>query len=396
MAKDFTEKTFQKVLRGYAPEEVDEYIAYVNEEYGKLEQRNADNARKLAMALHKLDDLHKQQEKEKAEVQRKAEQTLEKAAAQARALLAEAEKSASKTKRSAQVKAEQFLQEASAAAKILRERAKADSEKAEEEAAVLRATVAKAYGELLSFRDGLFASYNRHMEAMEDIVRDATGFAEETVETCGGPDLMDYVRSIEEKVGADKEPLEAYEEDVYEDDYAELDEARGQASDTVYYDEPEADGTAEEAPYGMSALEEDPYADLYKEQSDEQALADSFVEEAYDGRATALPRSGMEIPEDLYIDPYEEALHYAESLDFNDDTEDGADYGFDGNFTEGDLSDFRDMDTLFAQDGDELSLTDEFNIVFSGSDSRRNVEEIRRQEIVPAEAPQKLKKHKLF
>jgi len=392
MAKDFTEKTFQKVLRGYAPEEVDEYIAYVNEEYGKLEQRNADNARKLAMALHKLDDLHKQQEREKAEVQRKAEQTLEKAAAQARALVEEAETSAAKTKKSAQVKAEQFLQEASAAAKILRERARAESEKAEEEAAGLRATIAKAYGELLSFRDGLFASYNRHMESMEDIVRDATGFAEQTVEACGGPDLMDYVRSIEEKVEADKETAVSYEEEPYEDAYAEAGLTGEQEPDAM--NAALATDGSEEAYYD-EAPAADPYIEYYEGEAEAPAYGDAFEEEAYDERTADRPRYDTERYEDPFVDPYEEALSYAESLDFNDDTEDGGDYGYGSDF-EKEPADFRDMDALFSQGEDELSLTDEFNIVFAGSDSRRNVEEIRRQEIVPAEAPQKIKKHKLF
>ena len=56
MAHDFRNKTFQKVLRGYAPEEVDDYIAYLNEEYRKLERRTADSERKLALALKKLDE----------------------------------------------------------------------------------------------------------------------------------------------------------------------------------------------------------------------------------------------------------------------------------------------------------------------------------------------------
>ncbi|MBQ7311988.1 MAG: DivIVA domain-containing protein, partial [Clostridia bacterium] len=59
MAHDFRNKTFQKVLRGYAPEEVDDYIAYLNEEYRKLERRTADSERKLALALKKLEESSK-------------------------------------------------------------------------------------------------------------------------------------------------------------------------------------------------------------------------------------------------------------------------------------------------------------------------------------------------
>lgn len=54
MPHDFRNKSFQKVLRGYAPDEVEDYIAYMNEEYRKLERRTADSERKLALALKKL------------------------------------------------------------------------------------------------------------------------------------------------------------------------------------------------------------------------------------------------------------------------------------------------------------------------------------------------------
>ena len=57
MAKDFRNKTFQKVLRGYSPDEVDEYIARINEEYRKTERKMNDTERKLALALEKLDEV---------------------------------------------------------------------------------------------------------------------------------------------------------------------------------------------------------------------------------------------------------------------------------------------------------------------------------------------------
>ena len=48
MAKDFRKKTFQKILRGYSPDEVDAYLSYINDEFKKLERRNSENERKLA------------------------------------------------------------------------------------------------------------------------------------------------------------------------------------------------------------------------------------------------------------------------------------------------------------------------------------------------------------
>ena len=37
MARNFSDKTFTKILRGYSPDEVQEYIRYIDNEYKKLE-----------------------------------------------------------------------------------------------------------------------------------------------------------------------------------------------------------------------------------------------------------------------------------------------------------------------------------------------------------------------
>ena len=37
MAKDFRNKQFGRIIRGYNPDEVDEYIAYINDEYRNKE-----------------------------------------------------------------------------------------------------------------------------------------------------------------------------------------------------------------------------------------------------------------------------------------------------------------------------------------------------------------------
>ena len=54
MPRDFRKKTFQKILRGYSPDEVDAYLSYVNDEYKKLEKKNSENERKLALAAQKI------------------------------------------------------------------------------------------------------------------------------------------------------------------------------------------------------------------------------------------------------------------------------------------------------------------------------------------------------
>ena len=58
MARNFKDKDFSKIIRGYAPEEVDEYIGYIDAEYAKVEHVAADYSRKLALALKKLEEMN--------------------------------------------------------------------------------------------------------------------------------------------------------------------------------------------------------------------------------------------------------------------------------------------------------------------------------------------------
>ena len=134
MAKDFRNKTFQKVLRGYSPDEVDEYIARINEEYRKTERKMNDAERKLALALEKLDEVS---EKYAALAEDNAVYE-----DRARSVIAEANN-----------KADRIVSEA-------RESAKEIEKKAEKE----KHAVSKLYEEITSFRDRVFEIYNTHIE----------------------------------------------------------------------------------------------------------------------------------------------------------------------------------------------------------------------------------------
>ena len=123
MAKDFTKKTFGKSLRGYASEEVDEYLAYVNDEYKKIEHRAQDFERKLILALKKIDELMSADEAEKeaaAGKRAEADGIYKKAQAEARAVVAEAETAAVNIREAAAAEAETRLNEAEAAAVVAR------------------------------------------------------------------------------------------------------------------------------------------------------------------------------------------------------------------------------------------------------------------------------------
>jgi flotillin len=100
MPHDIRNKSFQRVLRGYAPDEVDEYIAYLQDEYRKLERRTADSERKLALALKKLDE----------SIRNGAVDTVGPAAREAASkLLKEAEAEAEKIRRRAKGEADAIL-----------------------------------------------------------------------------------------------------------------------------------------------------------------------------------------------------------------------------------------------------------------------------------------------
>ena len=147
MAKDFRNKTFQKVLRGYSPDEVDEYIARINEEYRKTERKMNDAERKLALALEKLDEVS---EKYAALAEDNAVYE-----DRARSVIAEANN-----------KADRIVSEA-------RESAKEIEKKAEKE----KHAVSKLYEEITSFRDRVFEIYNTHIESFEEIMDSAEEFA---------------------------------------------------------------------------------------------------------------------------------------------------------------------------------------------------------------------------
>ena len=91
----------------------------------------------------------------------------------------------------------------------------------------------------------------------------------------------------------------------------------------------------------------------------------------------------------------EEEFEITDSADENEDFEDNGEE--EPEDFENVRACFRDIDSLFTSEkGRDLSLTDEFDIVFASSDSKKNVEEIRRQPIVAANEPKKPKKHTKF
>lgn len=410
MAKDFRKKTFQKILRGYAPEEVDEYIAYINEEYRKLERKNAETERKLVLALKKLEE---QQKSEEQLGQQKIDEAYMQAVHEAEALLAEAETSAAHIREAAADEAEKQLSEAETAAKQILDTAQTDARKARHEAAGIYDAASEMYEEVTSFRDSLFSLYNTHIENIESIAESAKS----------------YIDGVDGKYSEATGVNVSHDDDEPGDDADDADETdRTDESDEEFAEEPFAEEPADE-PVQEETAERDVYIDPFEEEADEESMADEAddsviqidwknrrvvntdeaedcgdadetrvldlktVRNAMDGEADFAEDDSFAFAEE---DGYEEICDEADEDDAgvpdeSDDFEEPSDFEEIGNA-------FRDMDSLFTEDksGQNLSLTDEFDIVFSGADSRKNVEEIRRQPTVPADDPKKTKKHKKF
>lgn len=137
MAKDFRNKTFPKILRGYAPDEVDEYIARINTEYGRLERKLAETEKKLAAAVEKLDKADRKNGGEEEAGMRAA---------------ADAKETAAKIIGEAQKTADGIIKQAEKRAGEIEEEARKLSER------------------VYSFRDMLFEAYNNHIEDIERVM----------------------------------------------------------------------------------------------------------------------------------------------------------------------------------------------------------------------------------
>lgn len=137
MAKDFRNKTFPKILRGYAPDEVDEYIARINTEYGRLEKRLAETEKKLAAAVDKLDKAGAKNIGESESVKKAVD---------------DAKETAERIIGGAQKTADGIIKQA------------------ERRAAELEAEARKLSDSVYSFRDMLFEAYNNHIEDIERVM----------------------------------------------------------------------------------------------------------------------------------------------------------------------------------------------------------------------------------
>ncbi len=478
MPRDFRNKTFQKTLRGYAPDEVNEYIAYINEEYRKMEKRLINAARKIEELKKAAEQYPDDQDVEQpiqpdvqpdAAAEAEAEKILAEAAAKAEAILKAAEEEAENVKSEAQKIRGEAVEYSDS------ERKKADDYSRQ----VVKSAKDKALAictRVTQFKDTLFDEYSSHIEQIENISAEADELArsfenqEETTpvdNTSARKGISSLAESLitasaEITAGEIPESDDALDEaEPKEDLYIDLDEVLDE------YDQPdpasaepetpanESDGDhtlAEEAPQPDVSEPEaqkepvetpapEPEPDpapaepeikdedlIRKEQLDrffgilndddltpdenepnapaenpadpaldDPAVIDEIINGVLSGDESATRE--LDLGELIRMNRKATAQPSPEQNKPNSPTESEPEENADFNEGEND-GEYIDVDSIISHGvvKQDLSLTDEFDIVFSDKNSKKSVEEIRRQPTIAPRAPSKnprkiIKKH---
>lgn len=395
MPRDFRKKTFQKILRGYSPDEVDAYLSYVNDEYKKLEKKYSENERKLALAAQKIKAYEFELNKNSSEL--KTEEELA-------APIKEAEEKASAIIEKARGRGRDIVD---GATKIAAEEAEKIITEADEYSAKVKGEVAELskaanamYNEILSFRDTMFELYNSHIEQIEEFVNSADSFSER----------MDELYPDENKAQDTEDMTKADDSEYsekYEEEYNENAEEAQQGSVTeekaggdIYIDLEDEIDEEESEQYTNEAL---------GLEDDEEETAESAISDDDRARQRQLDRFFGILGDDELLSADDES-DYTEESDFEPEENDAptrvlnigeelkkSRTAQDSDFNEnGDSGDgYVDMDSIFSgKEKRDMSLTDEFDIVYSDSSAKKSVDEIRKQPTIAAsEPPKKNGKH---
>lgn len=142
-------------MRGYAPEEVDEHIDYLNEKYTELYREADELSRKLKIAIAKLEEY------------RAKEQQINKLRIEARdagnALIAKTKAKCAKVMSDAEAYAAQVNAEC------------------EEKIAAKQAEITLLHNKILEFRDTVFDMYGEHINSLQLLADKTAKFREATL-----------------------------------------------------------------------------------------------------------------------------------------------------------------------------------------------------------------------
>jgi hypothetical protein len=209
--------------------------------------------------------------------------------------------------------------------------------------------------------------------------------AEEPFESEEDDEVPFTAESAEDATEEDEKPDEDVTvEDLFIDLEEEADEAFAEPADDEVYDDPddgeEYDDSEDEDARGCKEPDTDAYDSL--DTADYDSIDGEYDDLDDDDAFTIDWSSRMTVQEDDADDGETDEDPDVEEIPVEEPAADEV---------------FKDLDDMFtAGEAEEMSLTDEFDLVFNASNAKKNVEQIRKQPTVAPEKPKNPKKHQKF
>ncbi len=436
---------FTKGLRGYTCEEVDAYLAYVNDRYNTLVRECSELRKKMTVMAAGQNEYREDALRDKEQIaaeadalvrqkSKEAEELTKGAQRKAASMLQEAERKAAEILRQAELAAESILStreaERQAALQAQAEKTLADARLEAGEIVTRQTARADALvAEMDAFRESVFALYSRHIEELEKLAGDTDALYQKKEDLLQGAEAELGTAMPGEAEAVEPDPveeaapaMEPYQEDTLISDEDVFEEAPAEQSVD----------TSAEAPVEPIPLDDNLFTPAEEWESAE-VLEDSVAEEddavlridwkahraAREDAPDTEPEEIWEEADALFSDTYEEPDEEAPAVpvaepgkavpvsqaaktvseeDFLTALKDAymnppthkttaakepAPAAKDPTARNGELEE------LFFEEGEEVSLTGEFDKIFNSKNSAANVSEIRRQPLVPSQKPDK-------
>ncbi len=490
---------FTKGLRGYTCEEVDTYLAYVNDRYNTLAKECSELRRKMTVMAAGQNEYREDALRDKEQIAAQAEELYRQKKAEAEELSARSQKKAAVILQEAEKKAADMLRQAELAAEEILSTREAERQTALQEQAAKTLQAAKQEAgdiiarqnrkaqqlveEMDSFRESVFALYARHLEELEKIAENTDELyrhKEELLAAAMGelgmdisvPDTNEAVSAEDADVSlsaAGDEPVPEPVTNTDTPDTAEdtAEETMDDTADTWHIPEepaetdqwfhvdalftsPTSDETEPEdeevlridwKKHRVAEVDETPMADEFVtaddwEDAGLEMLDDQSADQSADQFEDALVQNAL-VQDALVVNTADDEESWEEAEDnWEDDAVEEEDISPVGTMTEEDLltalkseymtpakkpvpqtapkepvrqnpgtpiqkpagkdptdrnGELREavLDELFYEEGQEVSLTGEFDKIFSAKNSAANVTEISRQPLVPPQKPDK-------
>lgn len=473
---------FTKALRGYSCEEVDTYLAHVNDRYVALAKECSELKKKMAVVAAGQNEFREEALREKDKIAKEADALLQAKKTEAATLVDEAKRKAARILSDAELAAAGLLKQAEHAAEEIRQ-------KQQDELAAYRETerqlreknnlADRMVEEIDSFREKVYNMYAGHIESLERLAHITDEFYDAKEKLTADTDVQEqetetdpvenpdaavdehFMPSDEHFISTDEHFIPSDEHFIHRDEVADdtpvsegtagedddfvridwqehrqkhaekmagktlweiVDEAEAHAASAESEPVPEepamdaVEDTWEDAIYAEAApepeLEPEPEAGpAAEEPAEEPDLLESLEQDLLSAFAPKEEASAtVDDPTDLDL----EALMGSDAADTAMDPDSEEDFLADiaseyltpapatalaeaAKDKETDISatDADDLDALLDDEqSHEVSLTGEFDKIFSSKKSAAYVDEVNRQPLVEATKPEKPKKHK--